>query len=330
MPYYPQGQKEPPKKPPLKEQPLFRLILLCVSALLVSYGAFRLIGYGADWVTSRNTSQELREIAASTEPAASEPAVAPAPPPETAIPPAANPTPELTPEPAPVPAAAAAETAVPAEYLPAVEYPGEMNVVSRIRDLRKKSEYIMGWLTMDDLDEPVAFKDNEFFLNHDAKGNRNGNGALFMDEDTRLMTRPYTILVYGHNMKTGAMFGNLHRYEQTAYCNRHRILRFDTLYEEGQYAIFAVATIRLTPGTAGYVSLTELRSDRRETRRKALNALMSVSVYSNILDVNEEDQLLLLVTCVGDDDQRLIVAARRLRENESPDNLIMKSGGNLS
>ena len=57
---------------------------------------------------------------------------------------------------------------------------------------------------------------------------------------------------------------------------------------------------------------------------------MSVSVYNNILDVNEEDQLLLLVTCVGDDDQRLIVAARRLRENESPDNLILKNGGNLS
>ena len=330
MPYYPQGPKEPPKKPPLKEQPLFRLVLLCLSALLVSYGAFRLIGYAADWVSSRNTSQELREIAAATEPVATEPIITPASIPETAVPPAANPTPEPTLEPAPIPAAAAAETTVPAEYLPTVEYPGGINVVSRIRDLRKKSEYIMGWLTMDDLDEPVAFKDNEFFLNHDAKGNRNGNGSLFMDEDTRLMTRPYTILVYGHNMKTGAMFGNLHRYEQTAYCNRHRILRFDTLYEEGQYAIFAVATIRLTPGTAGYVSLTDLRSDRRETRKKALDALTSVSVYSSILDVSEEDQLLLLVTCVGDDDQRLIVAARRLRENESPDNLILRNGGNPS
>ncbi len=326
MPYYPQGPKEPPKKPPLKEQPLFRLVLLCLSVLLVCYGAFRLIGYGADWITSRNTSRELREIAAATEPVAAEPVVTPVLPPETAAPPTAEPAPEPT----AFYATTAAETAVPAEYLPAVEYPGGMNIVPRIRDLRKKSEYIMGWLTMDDLDEPVAFKDNDFFLNHDAKGNRNGNGALFMDENTRLMTRPYTILVYGHNMKTGAMFGNLHRYEQTAYCNRHRILRFDTLYEEGQYAIFAVATIRLTPGTAGYVSLTDLRSDRRETRRKALNALTSVSVYNNILDVNEEDQLLLLVTCVGDDDQRLIVAARRLRENESPDNLVLKNGGNLS
>ena len=312
MPYYPQGPKEPPRKPPLKEQPLFRLILLCVSALLVSYGAFRLLGYGADWVSSRNTSRELREIAAATEPAATEPAIAPAPPPETAVPPAVNPTPEPTPEPAPVPAAAAAETAVPAEYLPAVEYPGGLNIVPRIRDLRKKSEYIMGWLTMDDLDEPVAFKDNDFFLNHDVKGNRNGNGALFMDEDTRLITRPYTILLYGHNMKTGAMFGNLRKYEEFSYCFKHRFLQFDTLYEEGKFEIFAVATISLTPGKAKYIDLAGLQSTDRKTRAAALEALINVSPHGRFNEVDEEDQILLLITCVGDDDERLVLASKRI------------------
>ena len=58
---------------------------------------------------------------------------------------------------------------------------------------------------------------------------------------------------------------------------------------------------------------------------EALNTLSALSVYSNILDVNEEDQLLLLITCVGDDNQRLVVAARRLRENESPDRLTMRT-----
>ena len=86
-----------------------------------------------------------------------------------------------------------------------------------------------------------------------------------------------------------------------------------------------MATIRLTPGTAGYLSLSDLQSTRRKARQKALGTLSALSVYSNILDVNEEDQLLLLITCVGDDNQRLVVAARRLRENESPDRLTMKT-----
>lgn len=320
MPYYPQGPQEPHKKPAPKGMILFRRVLLCLSVLLVAYGVCRLAGYGIDWVFSRLTSQELREIAKETEPAAE-------PSPETAAE-AATPVPTTAPTPAPTAVSAAAPAAAAphlSDELPPVSYPNGLQVNPRIRNLRKKSEYIIGWLTMEGVDEPVAQKDNTFFLDHDATGKRNGNGALFLDEDVRLMTRPYTFFIYGHNMKTGAMFGNLHKYEQTSYCNRHRFIRFDTLYEEGQYAVFAVATIRLTPGTAGYLSLSDLQSTRRKARQKALGTLSALSVYSNILDVNEEDQLLLLITCVGDDDQRLVVAARRLRENESPDHLVLKT-----
>ena len=322
MPYYPPGQQRPQKDPPPKKVVLFRLILLCLSCLLISYGACRLIGYGADWLSSRRTAQELRQAASETEPA-------PEAMPELTSEPTSEPTPEPSPaptaEPAETPAAAPEKAPVLSDELPAISYPNGLQVNARIRNLRKKSEYIFGWLTMDDLDEPVALKDNVFFLDHDATGKRNGNGSLFLDEDTRLMTRPYSFLIYGHNMKTGAMFGNLKKYEQTAYCNQHRILRFDTLYEEGQYAIFAVATIRLTPGTAGYLSLADLQSARRKPRQKALGTLSALSVYNNILDVNEEDQLLLLITCVGEDDQRLVVAARRLREKETPETLTMKN-----
>ena len=204
-----------------------------------------------------------------------------------------------------------------------------------LRQYQAMNEDTVGVITIRDsiLCHPLMqspARGESYYLSHDLEHNHNFHGVPFLTLASDLARESGNNIIYGHNMKTGAMFGSLHKYEQTAYCNKHRFIQFDTLYEEGQYAIFAVATIRLTPGTAGYVSLTDLRSDRRETRRKALNALTSVSVYNNILDVNEEDQLLLLITCVGDDDQRLIVAARRLRENESPDNLILKNGGNLS
>ena len=319
MPYYPPRPQNPQNDPPPKRSFPVRRVLLCLSALLIAYGAFRLIGYGADWFSSRRTAQQLREIAAETEPPA---------PAEETISEAKTPAPSATPSPVPAEnrteATAAEKPELSGELLP-VNYPNGLEVNDRIRKLRKKSEYIIGWLTMDDLDEPVVQKDNVFFLDHDATGNRNRNGALFLDEEIKLISRPYTFLIYGHNMKTGAMFGNLKKYEQTEWCNRHRILRFDTLYEEGQYAVFSVATIRLTPGTAGYLSLTDLQSARRKTRQKALSTLSALSVYSNSLDVNEEDQLLLLVTCVGDDDQRLVVAARRLRERETPETLTMRN-----
>lgn len=39
-------------------------------------------------------------------------------------------------------------------------------------------------------------------------------------------------------MKSGNMFGRLRKYKESAYFNSHRIITFDTLYEDGQYAVF--------------------------------------------------------------------------------------------
>ncbi len=334
MPYYPPQKEQEPRDDAPRGRGLTRRVLLCACALAVVYGAVRLAGYGLELVSARRTTQEMREIAAETEaPAgeaqASEAALPEAPAaPETALP-EVSPAPETaripeaekTPEAAPVAeahgeAAPGTEGGEKAGKLPAVEYPNGYDLVPRIQKLRKKSQYVIGWLTMDDLDEPVVQKDNVFFLNHDAAGRRNSNGAIFMDETTGLLTRPYTVFLYGHNMKTGAMFGNLRKYEDYAYCFRHRKIKFDTLYEEGQYLIFAVETISLTPGKSRYVNLAALESTDRETRRKALKALKNGSVHDLLTDVDEEDQVLLLVTCVGDDDERLLVAARRTREGE--------------
>ena len=284
-----------------KKKPL-RWILLAAGVLLVAYGGVRLTGYLTEMNRVRQTTAELREAAETAVPAETDvPAGTPAPMPETAAPPPA-------------------ETAVPEEttavsaMLPDVEYPNGYNLVPKIQELRKKSEYIIGWITMDDLDEPVVLKDNEFFLNHDATGKRNSNGAIFMDEETHLLTRPYTFLLYGHNMKSGMMFENLRKYEDPTYCRKHRTFRFDTLYEEGQYEIFAVVTISVTPGKARYLNLWALQSTDRETRKDALASLKRANSYVSTAEVSEEDQILLLVTCVGDDDERLVVAAVRMKD----------------
>ena len=202
MPYYPSRSNQQPSGPPPKKRKLFSVVILSVSILLLVYGAVRLIGYGADWLSSRRTTQEIRKTAEETDS-----------PVETVSP--ARAAAALS-SPAPVPSGppeAEENTAGLSDKLPPIEYSNGFEVNPRIQKLRKKYEYIIGWITMDDLDEPVAMKDNTFFLNHDAAGNRNGNGAIFMDEDTGLLTRPYTILLYGHNMKTGSMFGNLKKYE---------------------------------------------------------------------------------------------------------------------
>lgn len=342
MPYYPSRPEEnepeksgaEPKRPPLSgKQRFLRAGLFCLSAALLLWGGIRMVSYGMDWAASRKTRDEMMS-AMREEPAETE---AGQPEPEETAPAEQAPAPAET-EPKKAGAAKTQETAEPVgtaapragvsapEELPIVEYPGGIKVSAKIQKLKQKSEYAIGWLAMDDLEEPVAMKDNSFFLNHDAMGKRNANGAIFLDEYTGLLTRPYTLLLYGHNMKTGAMFGNLHKYRELAFVLRHQRLRFDTLFEEGDYAIFAAGEISLVPATAGYVSLDNLRSTHRAVRKEALNALIGASDIGLALDVNEEDQLLLLITCTGDDDRRLVVAARRLRDGESENGLTYPRG----
>ena len=267
-----------------------------IFVLMIVIGLVMLNDYGAQWDEVKRTTEEIREEVKSEEP---------------------NPTqaalwPTSTPIPTPIPTPGSTLIPEQEDILRPVEYPGGLQVNAKIRKARKKSEYIMGWLTMDDVDEPVVQKDNDFFLDHDAMGKKNINGALFMDENTEFLTRPYTILIYGHNMKSGAMFGNLKKYEKADYCRVHRMFRFESLYEEGEYEIFAVATIRLTPGENGFVNVRELESSDREIRKEAIARLRGFSLYYTTLDVNEEDQIILLITCVGDEDQRLVVAGKRI------------------
>ena len=333
MAYYPPKPERQEEKPPepisrKKIRPLRDRILLCVFALFVVYGGIRLAVYGFELSSSNRIRAELKAAAEATEMPREEPTPAAAA--EQAAPaeiPAEIPTVVPAETPAPTPAVRAEAQAPAPEQtsvlLPGVRYPAGTEISNRFKKLRKKSKYIVGWITMNNLDEPVVQKNNTYFLNHDAMGGKNSNGAIFLDENVSLKnSRPYTLLVYGHNMKSGAMFGDLRKYKDYAYAARHRVFSFDTMYEDGKYAVFSVAVIHVEPGMSRYVDFRCLLADNREVRKKELEKLESLDeAGSTVLDVNEEDQLLLLITCTGDDSERLVVSARRLRDGETEDSL---------
>lgn len=313
MPYYPEkrpdlAEREKLEKAAQQRKKLLRLFIVFPACALIAWGVAGLARYISDLSASRQTSSELREIYDRPEP---EPAGLPAEIPETPVPAATE---------APVTAApAAVETPAPSSVLLLeVPYPDNPHAVisGRFRDLRKKGKYIVGWLRMADVDEPVVLKDNTYFLDHDAEGKKNVNGAIFMDSSARLETRPYTVILYGHNMKSGNMFGRLRKFRDISYLQKNRAITFDTLYEDGRYVVFAAAEINTVPGTSAYFDIWSLNDRTADGRTEALRKLKIRSLHGFTADVQPEDQVLLLVTCVEDDDYRFIVAARRLRPGE--------------
>lgn len=288
-----------------------RLLVVLLGLIVAAFGLIKLICYGVNLLSARHTAQELRETyydEATTEPilATEAPTLTPVPSPKDT--PIVTPTVTATPTQSPIP------------HLPSAIYPSnpKLTVSSRFKALQKESKYIVGWLSIHRmLDEAVVQRDNVYYLDHDAMGNSNVNGALFLDSSISLKTRPYTYIIYGHNMKSGAMFGSLRNYENSTFYHNDPFITFDTMYETGRYVIFAVGTVSTEEGNSNYLDFYALRSANIPDRQTAINALIAASVHTCPIDVQTDDQLLVLVTCVDKDEDRRVVVARRVRDGEN-------------
>ena len=287
-----------------------RVLVALLGLVVAVFGLVKLIGYGAQLLSSRRTAEDLREVYYA------DPTFEPIP--VTEVP---TQTPAPTPEetPAVMPTVTAAPTPSPIPRLPSAGYPNnpKLTVSSRFKALRKESKYIVGWLSIHRmLDEAVMQRDNVYYMDHDALGNQNVNGALFLDSGISLKERPYTYIIYGHNMKSGAMFGSLRNYENSAFYHNDPFITFDTMYETGRYVIFAVGSVSTEEHGRNYVDFYALRSASIPERQAAMDALISASVHTCVIDVQADDQLLVLVTCVEKDEERRVVVARRVRDGE--------------
>jgi SrtB family sortase len=298
-----------------------RILTQAVTVLLIGvflFSAGKLISYGAEYLSARNLSEDLRQTYHAEKEQESLSSPSPAATPEGTplvttthfmTPPGTN---ETTPTPTPAPTAVARLSPMP--------YPNNPYTImnSRFTKLRRQNEDIIGWLTVKGVvDEPVVQRDNQYYLRRDYKGYHNNNGAIFLDESADLRTRPYTLMLYGHNMKTGLMFGKLRNYEDPGYYRSNAFITFDSIYEDGRYVIFAVGTVSTDPKNWRYVNWSHLNSTSVTNREGAIASLQRFSVYGKYIDVRADDQLLLLITCVDEETDRRVVAARRIRDDET-------------
>ena len=94
-----------------------------------------------------------------------------------------------------------------------------------LRSLQSKYPDVRGWLTIPEsgIDYPVlqsSPEDPEYYLRRDYRGNYDINGSLFLQADC-ILGESGNLTIYGHNMNSGAMFGNLDQYVSYDYWKAH-------------------------------------------------------------------------------------------------------------
>ena len=129
------------------------------------------------------------------------------------------------------------------------------------------------------------------------------------------------LIIYGHNMRNGTMFGQLSSFGERAFLLENAVVRFDTLYENALYVPFAMFEASMDEDDAHYFDVRQIVFDETSFELFVLR-LRNRSVLDVPVDVSYGDQLLTLVTCsYNDDDGRYIVALRKLREGETEEDV---------
>ena len=184
--------------------------------------------------------------------------------------------------------------------------------------LHKENRDIVGWLKIENvLDLPVVYRDNSYYLKRDFYKQKNTAGTIFLDENHPFKAKTQNLLLHGHNMKDGTMFGRLIQYETDLnYVRWHPFVRFDTLWRKEEYVIFAVLRVSLdlrSEDFFNYFSYPTFLSD--EQFMSYIRQLQLRSLYAIPVDVKPTDALLTMSTCLEED--RLVIVARRVREGET-------------
>ena len=124
----------------------------------------------------------------------------------------------------------------------------ELEVLEEYQTLYNKNKKLIGWLKIDDtiIDYPVMQTvNNEYYLDHNFNQEYDKNGSLFLDKDCDVVRRNTNLIIYGHHMKSGKMFGNLNSYSNEEYGKKHALIQFDTIYEKGTYEVMYVFRSRI-------------------------------------------------------------------------------------
>ncbi len=164
----------------------------------------------------------------------------------------------------------------------------------------------------------VQSVDNDFYLRRNFIRESNRHGIPYVDYrvDVKNSTN---IVVYGHNMKDGQMFGELLNYSSLDYYKQHPTLRFDTVYQTGEYKVVAAFITNVNPAHGEVFDYTSFIDPQTEDEvENFINQVKARSIIDTGVDVSVDDRFVTLSTCTYEfDNARFVVIARRVREGES-------------
>lgn len=134
-------------------------------------------------------------------------------------------------------------------------------------------------------------------------------GSVFLDSAAGIYPKDKNIVLYGHNMSNGSMFGELKNYKDISFYKEHPEFEFDTLYEKSMYQIVAVFVTDISE-TQGFCYYNFYNYDEQGFQ-KYVEFIQENRLYDTGCQLMYGDFFVMLSTCDGYNmDSRLVIVGK--------------------
>lgn len=187
----------------------------------------------------------------------------------------------------------------------------------------KANADMAAWLIIPDtnIDYPVMWtpRDENFYLQKDFNGKKSSNGCLILDTDSSLDPLTTNLIIHGHNMKSGAMFGNLTKYEKESYYKEHKQIILHTEECQRNYEVIAVFRSQVYLKTdKAFKFYKFFQADTEAEFNDFYNNIKKLSLYDTGVTAEFGDHFITLSTCVYHvTNGRFVVVAKEVESGDT-------------
>lgn len=195
-------------------------------------------------------------------------------------------------------------------------------ILPQFLELYEENPDLIGWIKIDGtkVDYPVmqTKQDGEFYLRRNFKKEKDQSGLPFLDYRSDIQIPSTNFIIYGHNMDNGTMFRDLLRYKRKEYYEEHPVIKFDTIYQQGEYEIVAVFLSKIYKvGDDVFKYYQFIQADTKEEFDSFISNIKEIALYDTGVNVEYGEQLITLSTCeYSTENGRLAIVAKKISNED--------------
>lgn len=193
----------------------------------------------------------------------------------------------------------------------------KMSFSQKYEELLERNSDMVAWIKVENtkINYPVMLtpNDGEFYLRRNFDKEYEFRGTLFFNPTADFYSN--NMIVYGHNMDDGTMFGALRKYTNESYYNEHRYIELETKWGNRKYEIAYVFKTVDVLDHPMYVNYYDFIDSTEEEFKTQIESYQGLSLYTTGVKAEYGDKLLTLSTCeYSHENGRLVIVAKMIEE----------------